>query len=515
MIKPPTREELSALVEELALGVAADELSDYEEIVGILVSSLNAAAEVAVDPDEPPRGIRDPGRRPEPGEDPLNAIARWCHVHDPRAKGPLSGKRVGVKDCIAVAGVPMSFGSPLLENYTPRRDSAVVERILAAGGEIVAITNMDDLASAPSGETCRYGRIRNPVDPARITGGSSGGSAAALHYDRIDVTLGTDTGGSIRDPSAFCGVVGLKATFGLIPMAGVGALDETIDHVGPLARSTEDLAALLGAIAGPHPDDPLHRDVRTEDYAAAVAEAADDLKGFRIGIVAEGFGEQVGASQSSVQAVRGVIDRMAELGATVTEVSVPEHLVAGDLLYAIYVEGACELWSSGGIGYGSARHQATDFADAFGAGFLARRSLVSADVKGTMLAGEWLRRARPGSVYTHAQRARPQIRRGYDRVLADHDLLILPTTPFVAFEATEVGVLERVTRSWAAEANTAPFDLTGHPALSIPLAEVDGLPQGVMAIGRHFQEARLLSFAATCERSLGLRPPPPSSSGPR
>jgi amidase len=407
----------------------------------------------------------------------------------------------------------MTFGSPLLEGYTPQRDSAVVERVLAAGGEIVAITNMDDLASAPSGETCRYGRIRNPVDPSRITGGSSGGSAAALHYDGIDVSLGTDTGGSIRDPSSFCGVIGLKATFGLIPMAGVGGLDETIDHVGPLARTMPDLAALLAAIAGPHPDEPLHRHVPVEDYPAAVEGAPDRLDGLRIGLLAEGFGEQVGAAPASAQAVRGVAERMGELGARVTEVSVPEHLLAGDLLYAIYAEGASDLWRSGGIDYGSARRQAEDFADAFGQGYLARRGAVSADVKVTILAGEWLRRHHPGRVYAHAQRARHQIRSGYDRALQEVDLLLVPTTPFVAFEAAEVGVLERVTRAWAAEANTAPFDLTGHPALSLPLAEVDGLPQGVMVVGRDFQEAGMLAFAATCERALGLRPPPGRASG--
>lgn len=508
MIRPPTGTELAALVGELGLEIAPDELADYGQIMAILIGSAQAAAGVALSSDGAPPGVRDPGRRPEPDEDPLGAIARWCHVRDPAAEGPLSGLRVAVKDCIAVAGVPMTFGSPLLEGYTPERDSAVVERVLAAGGEIVAVTNMDDLASAPSGETCRYGRIRNPVDPARITGGSSGGSAAALHYDGIDVSLGTDTGGSIRDPSSFCGVLGLKATFGLVPMAGVGALDETIDHVGPLARSTPELAALLQAIAGPHPDEPLHRHVQAEDYLAAVEQAPDRLDGVRIGLLAEGFDEQVGAAPASADAVRGVAERMGELGAGLTEVSVPEHLVAGDLLYAIYAEGASDLWRSGGVDYGSARRQPEDFADAFGQGYLARRGLVSADVKVTILAGEWLRRIRPGSVYAHAQRARHQVRAAYDRALNDVDLLLVPTTPFVAFEATEVGVLERVTRAWAAEANTAPFDLTGHPALSLPLAEVDGLPQGVMVIGRHFHEARMVSFAATCERTLGLRPQP-------
>jgi amidase len=511
MIRPLTERELAAMVDELGLGVTSEELAGYGELVAMLVRSMQGAAEVAVSADGEWRGTRDPGRRPAHDEDPLGAIARWCHVRDPDAEGPLSGRRIAVKDCIAVAGVPMTFGSPLLEDYTPQRDSVVVERILEAGGEIVAITNMDDLASAPSGETCRYGRIKNPIDPCRITGGSSGGSAAALHYDAIDMSLGTDTGGSIRGPSSFCGVFGLKATFGLIPMIGVGELDETIDHVGPLARTTRDLAALLGVIAGPHPDEPLHRDARTADYASAVVEAPDDLKSVRIGVLIEGFGKQVGVAPTSAAAVRTAVERMAELGAVVTEVSVPEHLLAGDLLYAIYIEGASALWKSGGIGYGSARPRASDFAAAFGEGFLTRRALVSADVKVTILAGEWLRRTRPGSVYAHAQRARRRIRSSYDRALADVDLLLLPTTPFVAFEATEVGVCERVTRAWAAEANTAPFDLTGHPALSLPLAEVDGLPQGVMAIGRHFEEARLLSFAATCEGALGLVPQPPST----
>jgi amidase len=508
--RPPTEAELSNLVQELELDIGPGGLSDYQEIVAVLVDAMRTAAGFAVDPNGPPRGTRDAGRRPEPDEDPFNAIARWCDVSDPDAEGPLSGRRVAVKDCIAVAGVPMTFGSPLLEGYTPQRDSVVVERILSAGGQIVGITNMDDLASAPSGETCRYGRIRNPVDPSRITGGSSGGSAAALHYEGIDITLGTDTGGSIRDPSSFCGVLGLKATFGLIPMVGVGALDETIDHVGPLARHTDDLAAVLSAIAGPHPDEPLHRDVRTDDYLAAVAGAGDDLSDFRIGVLTEAFGEAVGAASSTAVSVREVIARMGKLGATVIEVSVPEHLVAGDLLYAIYAEGASDLWRSGGIDYGSARRYDTGFAEAFGAGFLARRGLVSPDVKATILAGEWLRRTQPGSVYTHAQRARAVIQSAYDAALQEVDLLLLPTTPFVAFEATEVGVFERVTRSWAAEANTAPFDLTGHPAMSLPLAEVDGLPQGVMAVGRHFQEARMLAFAATCERALGLRPEPPA-----
>ena len=504
MIPNPGADELAALTQELGLGIPAEALNDYRSVIESLLDCVRTAQDAQVT--VPPLPERDPGRRPEPGEDPLNAIARWCEVKDSDRGGPLAGLRVGVKDCIAVGGVPMTFGSPLLEDYTPSRDSVIAERILAAGGEIVAITNMDDLAAGPAGETCRYGRIRNPVDPARVTGGSSGGSAAALHYDAIDFEVCTDTGGSIRTPASFCGVIGLKPTFGLVPMPGVGGLDETIDNAGPLERTTSDLAALLSAIAGPHPDEPLHRYVTPDDYANAVATAPDDLKGFRIGVLCEGFGDEVGMAQETADAVGEVVERMSESGAAVIAVSVPEHLIAGDLLYVIYAEGSSDYWRSGGVGYGSARRCDPDFAEAFGEGFLKRRALASPDVKATLLTGEWLRRTHPGSAYANAQQARPAIRAAYDEALRDVDLLVLPTTPFVAFEATEVGLGERMRRSWAAEANVGAFDLTGHPAISLPLAEVGGLPQGVMAVGRHFEETRLLSFAASCERALGLRP---------
>jgi amidase len=514
VIPNPGADELSGLAQELGLGISAEELDDYRAVLQDLLDTFRTA-QGAQDLQQaqssqaggPPLAERGPGRRPEPAEDPLNAIARWCEVKGSDRDGPLAGVRVGIKDCIAVGGVEMTFGSPLLEGYTPSRDSVIAERILAAGGEIVAITNMDDLAAGPIGETCRYGRIRNPVDPARVTGGSSGGSAAALYYDSIDVTVGTDTGGSIRTPSSLCGVIGLKPTFGLVPMTGVGALDESIDHAGPLARTTAELAALLSAIAGPHPDDPLHRYVETADYPNAVANAAGDLKGVRIGVLCEGFGDEVGTVAETADAVGGVVERMAESGAEVVAVSVPEHLIAGALLYAIYAEGSSDYWRSGGVNYGSPRRYDPEFAQAFSDGILQRLALVSPDVKVTLLAGEWVRRTQPGVAYANAQSARPAIRAAYDEALRDVDLIVLPTTPFVAYEATEVGPAERMRRSWAAEGNVGAFDLTGHPAISLPLAEVDGLPQGLMAVGRHFEEARLLSFAATCERALGLRPP--------
>ena len=299
----------------------------------------------------PVEAVRDPGRRPAEGEDPLNAIVRFCHVQAESAEGVLSGKRVAVKDSVAIAGIPLTCGSRILQGFVPAEDSVVADRILRAGGEVVAITNMDDLAFSGGGESSWYGPTLNPWDPGRTAGGSSGGSAAALFYDGIDVSVGADQGGSIRAPASWCGVVGLKPTHGLVPYVGITGIDQTFDHCGPLGRTTADVAALLQAIAGPHEDDPRQRDVRTEDYVAAVAEAPDSLAGIRLGIVAEGFAESAGVERETADATLAAVERLRGLGAETVDVSLPEHLQAGGIAFIGFVEGMTNLMESGGNGY--------------------------------------------------------------------------------------------------------------------------------------------------------------------
>ena len=214
-------------------------------------------------------GDRDPGSRPTQEADPLNAIVRRCSVKG-SPSGRLAGKRVGLKDNICVAGIPSTSGSRVMAGYVPDMDATIVTRLLDAGAEIVAILNMDDFAFSGSGHISAYGPVLNPHDREHLAGGSSGGSAAALYYDDIDMTIGCDQGGSIRTPASWCGVVGLKPTFGLVPYTGIFSADATIDHVGPMGRSAVDVALMLEVIAGRDPLDPRQQNVPVQRYTEAL-----------------------------------------------------------------------------------------------------------------------------------------------------------------------------------------------------------------------------------------------------
>jgi amidase len=455
----------------------------------------------------PVDAIRDPGRPPEAASDPLNAIVRLCGVRAEGHEGVLSGTRVAVKDAVAIAGIPLTCGSRILQGYVPAEDSVVADRVLRAGAEVVAITNMDDLAFSGGGESSWYGPTLNPWDHGRTAGGSSSGSAAALFYDGIDVAIGGDQGGSIRAPASWCGVLGLKPTHGLVPYVGVAGIDQTFDHCGPLARTSAGLAALLQAIAGRDEDDPRQREVPAADYVAAVEQAPDSLAGVRFGVVAEGFAEQIGVEPETAEAVRKTIERLRALGAEPVEVSLPEHLQAGGIAFIGFVEGMTNLMESGGNGYSWPGRYWEDLGPALTTGLAEHAQELSPQMKVTLIAGRWLRSHYAGALYAKAQNLRPWLRGAYDRALADVDALLLPTTPWRAHELEpEPPLADKVLRGWANLSNTYPTDMTGHPALSLPLAEAGGLPVGVMLVGRRFDDARLLSIAATCERALGWAP---------
>ena len=228
-----------------------------------------------------------------------------------------------MKDSVAIAGIPLTCGSAILQGFVPSYDATVTDRILRAGAEIVCITNMDDLAFSGGGESSWYGPTRNPFDPERSAGGSSSGSAAALWYDGIDLAVGCDQGGSIRAPASWCGVVGLKPTHSLVPYTGIAGIDATFDHCGPMARTAEGAALLLQAMAGQDPGDPRQRELPRADYVGAVERAAADLRGLRIGVVAEGFSEGVGAEPATCDAVRAAAERLAGLGAELTSARCP------------------------------------------------------------------------------------------------------------------------------------------------------------------------------------------------
>lgn len=513
-ISAPSGADIDRLASGWGFTIPDDQREDCLTILDVVYRVLDGLDDLS-DVDDQVR-VPTAGRISTPADresDPLNAVRRWCDVSG-RSTGPLAGLRIGIKDSIAVAGVPMTCGSRFLGEMVPTEDSRVVERILDAGGRIVATLNMDDLAFSGGGESSAHGPVRNPFSQDRSAGGSSGGPAAALTYDAIDVTLGCDQGGSIRVPAAWCGVLGLKPTHGLVPYTGIVSIDQTFDHVGPLGVQTADLARLLQVVAGPDPDDPRqrHHDVPA-DYVTAVETAPDDLAGVRIGLVAEGFDKAGGTTDEIADAVRAAVDRMQELGATVEEVSVPAHAKAGSIAFWGFVEGMTALMTGGGNGYHWPGRYWTGLAAAVADGFEARADALPMQVKAALMLGSHVA-ALHGEMYARAQNLRPWLRRSYDAALERCDVLVMPTTPRMPFHlGDDVSLAERVLRGWTVLTHTAPTDMTGHPALSVPAAVSAGLPVGVMLVGRHFDDQRLLAVARTYECAVGWEPGPLAAGG--
>jgi amidase len=413
----------------------------------------------------------------------------------------LAGKRLGVKDNVAIAGVPLTCGSRFFADYVPDRDATVVSRILEAGGEIVAVLNMENLALTARGDHSAFGPVVNPHDPARVAGGSSGGSAAALFYDDVDVTIGGDQGGSIRIPASWCGIVGLKPTYGLVPYTGIVGVEPTIDHAGPMGRTVADVALLLDVIAGYDPNDPRQRWIPgLPTYREARATRLD---GMRIGVVREAFGLAVSdpAVDETVHAAGRALD---ELGATVREVSVPLHAIAGMTLVPIMIEGAARWLDGNHAGHGLHGHHDVALLRAVAASRRARAAELPPNFRVMLVAAQLLQEQYGGEVYARAQNRRPELVAAYDRVLAEADVLVMPTTPMTApLAGAAHDALGLITGSSDAILNTAPFDVTGHPALSVPCGTAAGLPVGMMIVGRRFDEPTVLRVASAYEQRRG------------
>lgn len=477
---------LERALEECGVDLRADErvavLAVAGEILGLRAPGSDSPVPPSSRPASPDRFVRA-----APG-DPYGAVLRWCDAA-PLGDGPLAGRTLSVKDSIAVAGVPMTCGLPGLAENIPTRDSAVVVRLRRAGARVVAVTNMDALGMAASGETSGYGVTRNPHDPVRTAGGSSAGAAAGLLSPAIDLALGTDQGGSIRVPASWCGVLGLKPTHDLVPYAGNAGIHPTLDHVGPLARTAADLATMMEVLTG--------------GTVPATGEPGR-LAGLRVGVLTEAIRATLPEMTEIVEATAG---RLAELGAEIRRVSVPEHLEAGAPSGLVNSLGIADMLAAGGpAGPGGPaldRRVRTLAAD--------QPALLSPQVKAAWIAGTALRRDRR-AVEAQVGAARRRLRAAYDRALSIVDLLIMPTAPRPAFvvpaDDSPEGLLRR---GWEPLVGTEPFNLSGHPALSMPTGLVtDGdavLPAGTMLVGRHGEDARLVAVATCYERAFGWAAP--------
>jgi amidase len=375
--------------------------------------------------------------------------------------------------------------------------------LLDAGATIAGKAVCEDLCFSGASFTSKPGPVLNPWDETRNTGGSSSGSAALVAAGQADLALGGDQGGSIRIPSAFCGIVGYKPTYGLVPYTGAFPIERTLDHVGPMTRTVADAAAMLSVLAGVDGYDSRQPDViESVDYLAALAESAS---GLRVGVVTEGFGTPV-SDPGVDDSVHAAIDVLGSAGLTVEKVSIPWHVDAIHLWNVLATEGASYQMIDGNA-HGM---NADDFYDPELMAHYARQRIehgatLSKTVKLVGLSGRYTFETGGGKYYGMARRLVPEVRAAYDAALARYDVLLMPTVPYTATKIppADVSLADYLSTALSMIGNTAPFDVTGHPACTVPTELVDGLPAGLMIIGRRFGDATVLRVAHTYEQTVG------------
>jgi amidase len=446
----------------------------------------------------PVKHERGPGKPPV--GNPFNAWA-WMTEIEGAADGPLKGRRVGIKDNIAVAGVPMRNGSALLSDFVPDEDATVVTRILDAGGIIAGKTVCEDLCFSGSSHTSTPAQVLNPFDPRRAAGGSSSGNAAAIAAGDITMAVGGDQGGSVRTPASWCGITGLKPTHGLVPYTGAFPVEPSFDHLGPMGKTVADVALLLSVIAGPDGLDPRQVNVDVHDYVAAARETGG---GLRIGVLREGFGRPESEAETD-RVVRAALSRMAQSGISVEEVSLPLHLDSYQIGSIAIFEGAADFLFAGNImGSGFGGHYPEQMGGHWAKAWRNNPDALPAIGKFALLFGAHVREQEQGRTYAKAQNLRRKLRAAYDGLLQRCDVIAMPTLPFTAplLPGHDATLEEVVTAGLDMEGNTAPFDATGHPAITVPCGFARGLPVGLMFVGRHFDERKVLRAAASFE-SLG------------
>jgi aspartyl-tRNA(Asn)/glutamyl-tRNA(Gln) amidotransferase subunit A len=406
---------------------------------------------------------------------------------------PLAGVPVAIKDVMVTSGVRTTAGSKILENFIPPYDCTAVARLEAAGAVILGKLNCDEFAMGSSNENSAFHPVHNPRDKSRVPGGSSGGSAAAVAAGMAVVTLGSDTGGSIRQPASFCGVVGLKPTYGRVSRYGLIAFASSLDHIGPFAKTVKEAALVLGAIAGRDPMDPTSANISVPDY---VAELENPVRGLKVGVAKEYFGS--GLDPEVRAAVEAAIQKLAELGCEVVPVSLPHTEYAIPTYYIVATaEASSNLARYDGVRYGF-RAKANTLSEMY------RRSRdggFGMEVKRRIMLGTYaLSAGYYDAYYLKAQKVRTLLTRDFDEAFEGVDVIAAPTCPTPAFRLGEK--VNDPLAMYLADIYTVTANLAGIPGISIPCGEShEKLPIGLQFFGRHFDEATVLRVAHAYEQS--------------
>ncbi|HZE82393.1 MAG TPA: Asp-tRNA(Asn)/Glu-tRNA(Gln) amidotransferase subunit GatA [Candidatus Polarisedimenticolia bacterium] len=406
---------------------------------------------------------------------------------------PLAGVPIGIKDVMVTKGVRTTAGSKILENFIPPYDCTAVARLEAAGAIVLGKMNCDEFAMGSSNENSAYGPVRNPRDPSRVPGGSSGGSAAAVAAGTAVATLGSDTGGSIRQPASFCGVVGLMPTYGRVSRYGLIAFASSLDHIGPLTKTVKDAAILLRVIAGRDPLDSTSVDMPVPDYEADLAKP---VMGLRIGVPKEYFGEGLAAEVRS--AVEAGIAKLRSAGCEIVPISLPHTAYAIPTYYVIATaEASANLARFDGVRYGYRAKGARTLSEMYRK---SRDQAFGTEVKRRIMLGTYaLSSGYYDAYYLKAQRVRTLLTRDFEGAFQKIDAIVTPTAPTAAFKLGEKS--DDPLSMYLADIYTVTADLAGIPGISVPCGKTAaGLPIGLQVLGRHFDESTVLRVATAVER---------------
>lgn len=413
----------------------------------------------------------------------------------PESSGSLSGKTIAVKDNICTEGVRTTCASAMLESFVPPYNATVVERIIQNGGTLVGKTNMDEFGMGGTTETSVFGPTKNPFDNTRVPGGSSGGSAVAVAVGDADLALGSDTGGSIRNPAAFCGVVGIKPTYGVVSRYGLVAYANSLEQIGPIAPTVREAAVLLDVISGVDARDSTTREIDSEtEYVTAASNPS--VSSVTIGVI-----EELDKGDDEVlDEFNAAVSLLEEAGATVKRVSVESISKAIAAYYIIAMaEASSNLARFDGVRYGLSGEVDGDWNAVFSR---VRNEGFGQEVKRRILLGTFaLSEGYQDKYYAKAQDARRWIKREFDEALSAVDVLATPTMPILPPKIGER--IEDPMELYLMDANTVPVNLANLPAISVPIGTVDGLPVGCQFIGKAFDETTLLRVGSKLEEVRG------------
>jgi aspartyl-tRNA(Asn)/glutamyl-tRNA(Gln) amidotransferase subunit A len=407
---------------------------------------------------------------------------------------PLGGVPVGIKDVMVMRGVRTTAGSKILGNYIPPYDCTAIARIEAAGAVVLGKMNCDEFAMGSSNENSAWKPVHNPRDLSRVPGGSSGGSAAAVAADMAVVTLGSDTGGSIRQPASFCGVVGLKPTYGRVSRYGLIAFASSLDHIGPFSKTVKDAAIVLQTIAGRDPMDSTSADIPVPDY---VTELEKPVRGLKIGVAKEYLGEGLDSEVRS--AVADAVQKLSKLGCEIVEISLPHTEYAISAYYIIATaEASSNLARFDGVRYGYRASDARTLSEMYRR---TRDQGFGAEVKRRIMLGTYaLSAGYYDAYYLKAQKVRTLLTRDFEEAFKKVDAIVTPTSPTAAFKLGEK--VDDPLAMYLADIYTVTANIAGIPGISVPCGETkEKLPIGLQILGKHFDESTVLRVASAYEQA--------------